>query len=125
MMTLLSIWFAYPALLGLMGLVPALALLLLRSRRRRRHACDLLGPAGALQKLQQPTLSSGGWHTVCLFVGLALLTFGAAGPRWGRAPNIAMRGPERALVLVLDVSRSMLAEQPSRQERARRAVRDL
>src|SRR5262249_27641619 len=107
MMTLLTTWFAYPALLGLMGLLPALALVLVRARRRRRQACALLGSPAALQKLQQPTVSSGNWRSVCLFLGLALLMFGAAGPRWGRASNFSMRGPERALVLVLDVSRSM------------------
>jgi Ca-activated chloride channel family protein len=125
MFELLSTWFAYPALLGVLAVLPVLALLLLRSRRRRMQACALLGQAGALQKLQQASQAPRVWLTVSLFLGLALLTVGAAGPRWGRMPNAANQRPARAVVLVLDVSRSMLAEQPSRQELARRALRNL
>jgi Ca-activated chloride channel family protein len=63
--------------------------------------------------------------TASLFFGLTLLIVGAAGPRWGRMPNAANQRPARDVVLVLDVSRSMLAEQPSRQDLARRALHNL
>src|SRR5579872_3182320 len=121
----LTTWFAYPAFLGLLGMLPILALLLVYSRRRRQRAYELLGQAGALQKLQQSAQAPRAWLAACLFLGLALLTVGAAGPRWGRMPGASVTSPRRALVLVLDVSRSMLAEQPSRQEQARRALQHL
>jgi len=57
---------------------------------------------------------------------VVLLVLGIAGPQWGRqtlrAEDLATG---RDLVVVLDLSRSMLAEQPSRQERALGALRDL
>jgi Ca-activated chloride channel family protein len=121
----LAAWFAYPGLLGFMAVLPALALLVLRCRHRRRQACALLGQAAAIEKLQHGAQAARGWPTAWLFLGLVLLIFGAAGPRWGRMTSAAARNPDRALVLVLDASRSMLAEQPSRQDRARRALGDL
>jgi Ca-activated chloride channel family protein len=58
--------------------------------------------------------------------GLILLVLGIAGPQWGRRPLRAEElAPGRDLVVVLDLSRSMLAEQPSRQERALAALGDL
>lgn len=130
MLNALSIWFVYPALLGLLAALPALALLFRHARRRRLQDCARLGQPAALHKLH---MSSGGshahsarsWRTVGLFFGLALLILGAAGPRWGQVRMTTGAGPERDLVLVLDVSRSMLAEQPSRLELAKRALRHL
>ena len=50
-----------------------------------------------------------------IFVGLLLLIIGAAGPRWGTAaPTALLSGKD--IVVVLDASRSMMAEQPSRLE---------
>jgi Ca-activated chloride channel family protein len=125
MFDFLSTWFAYPALLGLLTLLPTLAFLMLRAGRRRRRALALLGQNHALQKLQLPQPGRRRGRSLCLFAGLSLLIVGAAGPRWGRIRGPMARGPERSLVLVLDVSRSMLAEQPSRQDLARRALQSL
>lgn len=59
-----------------------------------------------------------------LLVGLGLLALGAAGPQWGKDWNQSVsRG--RDLMIVLDCSRSMMAESPSRMERARDALLDL
>jgi Ca-activated chloride channel family protein len=57
-------------------------------------------------------------------MGLALLILAAAGPQWGRDWE-ASTAPGRDLVLVIDVSFSMTAEQPSRLDLVRRAVTDL
>src|SRR5919202_6075161 len=57
-------------------------------------------------------------------LGLACLGLGAAGPQWGRDWGEAL-APGRDLVVALDCSRSMLAETPSRLERARAALLDL
>jgi Ca-activated chloride channel family protein len=57
-------------------------------------------------------------------LGLALVGVGAAGPQWGRDwEQSATAG--RDLVVVLDCSRSMFAETPTRLERARDALLDL
>jgi Ca-activated chloride channel family protein len=59
-----------------------------------------------------------------LWIGLSLAAVGAAGPQWGRDwTQSATVG--RDLVVVLDLSRSMLAESKSRLERAKDAILDL
>ena len=55
---------------------------------------------------------------------LVLLMFAVAGPRLG-APEPLEQAKPRDLMLVVDLSRSMLAEQPSRIEKAARALRSL
>jgi Ca-activated chloride channel family protein len=54
---------------------------------------------------------------------LALLAIGLAGPQWGQ--DWVQGAGGRDLVVVLDMSRSMLAETPSRFERAKAALVDL
>ncbi len=58
---------------------------------------------------------------LCGTLGLVLLIVGVAGPQWGREPHQQVSAG-RDLVVVLDLSRSMLAEQPSRQKLAREAL---
>src|SRR5436190_412719 len=91
----LGTWFANPALLWLLTALPGLAFLLWNARRRRTRALALLGQYAALRKLhiEQPAVRR--WRTVCLFLGLAILIVGAAGPRWGRAPASYVKGPTR------------------------------
>lgn len=58
---------------------------------------------------------------ICLVICLLLLILGAAGPRWGRDwKTQTMSG--RDIVVVLDLSRSMLADPKPRQERAKTAL---
>ncbi len=121
----LTTWFAYPALLGAFLLLPLLVVLLFYARRRRLQTFALLGQTEALHKLRSTSWLMRLVRTLCLFLGLILLIVGTAGPRWGKAPSPVAQRPKRDLVLVLDVSRSMLAGQPSRQELARRALRNL
>ena len=59
-----------------------------------------------------------------LVLFLALITIAVAGPRLGSPQPIETPKP-RDLMLVVDLSRSMLAEQPSRIEKASRALRSL
>jgi Ca-activated chloride channel family protein len=63
-------------------------------------------------------------RNLCLLAGLVLLALGMAGPQWGRDWELST-APGRDLVVVLDCSRSMLAETPSRLDRARTALLDL
>jgi Ca-activated chloride channel family protein len=117
--------FSHPWLLWFLALVPVLALLSIHSWRTRRRALALLGNVPALQSMIHRRRGARFRRGACFFAGIVLLIVGAAGPHWGlqHDPEAAVAG--RDLIVVLDLSRSMLAEQPSRQERARRALRDL
>src|SRR5262249_12692324 len=68
-----------------------------------------------------------GWRTLrglCWSTATLALILAVAGPRWGTdTSQQATSG--RDLVVVLDLSRSMLAEQPSREERGRRVLLEL
>ncbi len=57
-------------------------------------------------------------------LGLIALILGTSGPQWGRDWDQSA-APGRDLVVVLDCSRSMFAETPSRLERAKTALLDL
>ncbi len=116
--------FDHPAALGLLALLAPLALLGRLSYLRGRQ--DLLRLAGAWQADRLP----GEFFLKSLFSFLlfGLFVIGAvlalAGPRWGRVAVEEERSG-REVVLVIDVSNSMLAADvaPSRLERSRAAGR--
>jgi Ca-activated chloride channel family protein len=114
-------WFAQPWALWLLAVLPPLTLLAALARWRRRRALLRLGGAFALQAMLAPRRWAGLFQGMCLTLGLTLLVFGVAGPQWGRDPHHQVSSG-RDLVVVLDLSRSMLAEQPSRQKFARDAL---
>lgn len=119
-------WFAQPLALGLLAMLPALALLSGHAARHRRRALERLGvwPWHADLVLLRPGRRR--VQTACLLAGLGLLAVAAAGPRWGREWARAA-APVRDLVVVLDLSRSMLARDtlPSRLGRAKQALVEL
>jgi Ca-activated chloride channel family protein len=117
-------WLASPWLLPVTGVVPLAAAALLAARLLRGRALGRLGSPLALRRLTLLRPRVRGWRTVALLLGLALVAVACAGPQWGRDHSQA-RGPGGDLLIALDLSRSMLAEQPSRRERAFRALRDL
>jgi Ca-activated chloride channel family protein len=119
----MTTWLAHPEALWLLALLPALGLLGLWSWRRQRRALALLGGGLALHRLTSAQRGPRLLSRACLGLGLLALVAGVAGPQWERQDVETARG--RDLVVVLDLSRSMLAEQPSRQERALKALRDL
>jgi Ca-activated chloride channel family protein len=93
----------------------------LAARRRQRSLVALGGLAlGAVLLRRRPSRLRAliGW------LGLVLLAAGMAGPRWGRDWSQSA-APGRDLVVVVDLSRSMYAEAPSRVELARMALLDL
>jgi Ca-activated chloride channel family protein len=117
-------WLARPEWLWLLAVLPALGLLGLWARRRRREALARLGGGMAFADALTRSRKRGPWMFLCLWVGLMLVAITVAGPQWGRDWNqSATRG--RDLVIVMDLSRSMLAEQKSRLERAKEAALDL
>jgi Ca-activated chloride channel family protein len=108
-------------LLLLLGLVPAALLGWLWIQRRRQQALRKLsgGHVQALSGARRRWLRLGCW-----VLGLGLVSVGSAGPLWGWDPSIPP-SLGRDLVVVLDVSRSMLAEDRPPESRLVRAKANL
>ncbi len=105
-------------------LIPILYALYIFSIRRRKRALETYGDANLLPYLMpEASLSAHRWKAVLVFVGLALLIIGSAGPRIGsKLKEVEQKG--REVIIALDVSNSMLAEdvKPSRIERAKQLI---
>ena len=73
-----------------------------------------------------PKSSVSGLQTACIVVGLFLSLFAASRPQWGKSMEKTVTRA-RNVVIAIDVSRSMLAEdvRPNRLERAKADVADL
>src|SRR5215472_14308627 len=116
--------FAHPWMLWFLSALPVLLALGVWSERRRRRAVARLGDLAAIET---QLAARRGWRRLrglCLLLGMLALGLGMAGPQWGRDWDQSA-APGRDLVVVLDCSRSMLAEKPSRLERAHAALLDL
>jgi Ca-activated chloride channel family protein len=116
-------WLADPWALWLLTALPVLAGFTVFAWWRRRRARALLGFAHYVAPVGRwGRLVRGMFFTI----GLVLLMAAIAGPQWGQRPvGTEELATGRDLVVVLDLSRSMLAEQPSRQEQALAALKDL
>ena len=111
--------FANPIFLVFSLLVPVAGLWWTFLRARREKAL------GALT-LKVPKSSVSGLQTACIVVGLFLSLFAASRPQWGKSMEKTVTRA-RNVVIAIDVSRSMLAEdvRPNRLERAKADVADL
>jgi Ca-activated chloride channel family protein len=118
--------FAYPRLLWLAGLLPVLGVLAFFARRRQLRALAQLGSRPALLALATISWKRRALASFCFSMSLSFLIFAVAGPRWGYEPQPAS-ATGRDVVVVLDLSRSMLAEDvlPNRLGRARQALDEL
>jgi Ca-activated chloride channel family protein len=116
--------FAHPLLLWLPTLLPLLGVLSWLAWRRRRQALATFAafPSLGLLLAEQAPLRI--IRNLCTTFGLTLLALGMAGPQWGRDPGRAI-ALGRDVVVVLDLSRSMLAEAPSRLQRGKDALIDM
>ena len=119
--------FANAWMLYTLWLAPALGLIwLMLYRRRARALANFLSPA-MRQKLCPPAQPHRFyWQWSCLLAGCLLTLLAAARPQWGlREETVLQRG--RDLIVALDVSRSMLAQDvhPNRLLRAKADVQDL
>ena len=105
--------FTTPALLWMLLAVPAvLALMLFAHFRRKQLAARLANPLFLRkQTLVRPRLRR--WKARA-FCWLGLIAVACAGPQWGLDPTGQIR-KKRDVMVVLDLSRSMNAEQPSRE----------
>ncbi len=117
-------WLAYPLGLALFGLIPMLGSFVLWSWLRRRQALARFGTMTTLETVLTIRRFPRFVRGLCGILGTLCLLVGIVGPQWGRdwkQPTV----PGRDLMVVLDCSRSMLAESPSRFERARTFATEL
>jgi len=117
-------WFLNPWAFPLLGLPPLLGLLGIVALYRRRRALARLGSQPALELLVAERRWVRLLRGLLASLGVTLLIVGMAGPQWGR-DYTQTAAPGRDLVVILDLSYSMLAEQPSRLHRARQALAEL
>ena len=92
--------------------------------RHRRRSLDRMGDPELMEVLMpDASVSAHHWKFFLLFLGTTLLVIAASGPRIGsKLEEIEMKG--REIIIALDVSNSMLAEdiKPSRLERSRQMI---
>jgi Ca-activated chloride channel family protein len=109
-------------------LVPCLilAVLLWRQRGREFGWSQVVAPELLGHLISRESIHRSRSGIPALVAAWCLATFAAAGPSWQQLPQPVLQKQD-ALVLVLDLSYSMLATdlQPSRQDRVRRKLLDL
>jgi len=119
--------FARPAYLYLLGAIPAIALFLAWAASRRKAALVRLGVPSLLDRLSA-NLNRGGrrWKTALWFVAFTSLALALARPLWGSQVVVNVQEGVEVMV-VLDVSTSMLAEdvKPTRLARAKLTIQEL
>ena len=106
---LAAVRFARPDLLWLLLLLPLFVLVNRYALTRRKRATAALGRPAALAGLQTRPRRGRNWTGIAYPLAWVALVFGLAGPRWGKSdePGIAVG---RDLVIVIDLSRSMTAD---------------
>ena len=113
--------FVHPAILLVLWCVPPAAILAVWARRRSRRRAAAWGAPGATRADPRFAAQLALWCA-----GAVLAIIAAARPQWGETERTVL-SKGRNVVLAVDVSRSMLAEDvhPNRLERARVDLRDL
>jgi len=113
-------------MLYLLWMLPLLAGLFLYSAGRRRQLLDRFIHPALQEKLIFVNPVRRSWKAALMLVGFGLLVIGLARPAWNLQQTTVTR-TGRDVVFVLDVSRSMLAEDlaPNRLERAKLATADV
>jgi len=123
----MDLTFAHLAYLHFLWAVPALGLVYYYGFVRKRRALGRFATLNLLGQLM-PGVSPGRQkvRAVLVLAALALLVVALAGPRWGEKEATVYR-PGLDLMVVMDVSRSMLADdcRPNRLEKAKQYVNDL
>ncbi|MGL6095316.1 MAG: vWA domain-containing protein [Fimbriiglobus sp.] len=118
---LAAVSFARPGLVWLALLPGVLAILRIVANRRKRAALAKIGSPTAVSGLLTGPRSGNRLTAVAIALAWPLAILGAAGPRWGDGGDDGV-AVGRDVVLVLDLSRSLLADDcanpPSRWETA-------
>jgi Ca-activated chloride channel family protein len=127
---LAAVRFARPGLLWLLLLLPALVFVNRWAVRRRRAAVARIGRPGAVAGQLTHPVARRRWLGLAYPLAWVLLVLGVAGPRWGKSDERGI-AVGRDIVIVIDLSRSMWADDmsdrsaPTRWEAARAAALDL
>ena len=119
--------FVSTEMLFLLWLVPAILFLFLYGMRKRREILSRFSTARGLGVAASGISDAGRWTKVFLILVVVIfLSLALSGPQYGfRWQNLEQRGID--IIIALDCSRSMLAEDisPSRLDRAKREIYDL
>jgi len=119
--------FSNPQLLWLLWLLPLLAALYLIAARKRKAALARFADKELMEYLvPRPSPLRAALRPTLVSLALICIVVAAAGPRWGfQWEDVHRRGVD--VVVALDLSRSMLAEDasPNRLTVAKREIRDL
>ena len=118
--------FANPAFLVLVAIVPLAGLFWAFLRARREKSLDRLVAPSLRGRLMPPGANLWGLQAWLVLAGLFLCLFAAARPQWGKTAEQTV-ARSRNVVVAIDVSRSMLAQdvRPNRLERVKADVADL
>jgi Ca-activated chloride channel family protein len=122
----MNLQFQYPWVLFLIWFVPVIGVAWHVLAGRRMAGRAFVSPAMAAKLAPAPAAARRLWQLVLFMTGLVLALIAAARPQWGmHEETVYQRG--RDLLVVLDVSRSMLARDvhPSRLGRAKVDLLDL
>jgi len=113
-------------MLHLLWVVPFLIVLFVYAWQKRRRALEMFINAELLDRINiSVSASKRNWKAVTLLFAVMFVIFAMTRPAWNPKPEtVERRG--RDVVFLLDVSKSMLAEDlvPNRLERAKLAIRD-
>ncbi len=123
---MMSLQFQYPWVLGLIWLAPVAGILWHIMIVRRPAGKGLVSPAMTTRLAPPPSPNRQRWQMALMVTGLLFGIIAAARPQWGQQEEtVYQRG--RDLLMVLDVSRSMLSTDvhPSRLGRAKVDLLDL
>jgi len=113
-------------MLYLLWVLPVIAGLFIYASYKRRSAINAFVNAGIIDKLKITASSiRRRWKAVLIIMAIAFTIFALTRPGWNPVSRVVHRRG-RDVVFLLDVSKSMLAEDlaPNRLERAKLAIRD-
>ena len=114
--------------LWLLAIIPALLLTIQLWRQRMQSAGwqNAISPELLTYLLESTVHQKQRWPWYCLFIAWCLLSIAMAGPTWNKLPQ-PVHQQQDALVIVLDLSLSMFAEDvsPSRLQRAQHKIHDI
>jgi Ca-activated chloride channel family protein len=108
------------------ALVPLFALVWALLRARREKALSRIVAPQLRARIMPPISDMWGLQAWLIVIGLFLVLFSSARPQWGKSDEKYVER-SRNVVIAIDVSRSMLAEdvRPNRLERSKADVADL
>lgn len=118
--------FASPLMLVFVALVPVFALVWALLRARREKSLEKLVASSLRERLMPKGADMWSLQAWLIVIGLFFVLFSASRPQWGKSDEKYVER-SRNVVVAIDVSRSMLAEdvRPNRLERAKADVADL